>query len=190
MIHKFSFDFRDPYIDFEWDVAYIPTITKETSPYGSGLPATVIGGAAVQLHVTNSAWINDTLEDCIDFLMYLSAPQSIERLASEALVFIPNVKGARMDERLAPFREIFQRRYCAIKWLESMDGKYKKYWRRMLDFYLNDGVELEGFLAMLEENFDAWVRSHAGDAGWDFGPMNQPWQEREATLIRELQPDV
>ena len=178
----------DPYIDFDWGISYIPTITRETSPYGSGTPATVIGGAAIQLHVTNSAWINDNLEDCIDFLMYISAPQNIERLASEALVFIPNVRGAKMDERLAPFNEIFQRQYCAIKWLESMDGKHKKYWRRMLDFFLNDGVELEEFLAMLESNFDGWVSNHAGDAGWDFEPMERAWQQREARLVRELEP--
>lgn len=179
---------KDPYVDFEWGVTYLPTITKATSPYGSGTPATVIGGAAVQLHVTNSAVQNGNLEDCIDFLMYLSSPRVIERLAQEALVFIPNIKGAEMDPRLAPFHEIFQRRYCAIKWLESFDGESKKYFRRMLDYYLNDGVDLEGFLAMLEQNFASWVELHRHDAAWDFGPMEEVWKEREERLIRELEP--
>ncbi|HUW59749.1 MAG TPA: extracellular solute-binding protein [Candidatus Bathyarchaeia archaeon] len=177
----------DPYVDFEWDVAYIPTITKETSPYGPGTPATVIGGAAVQLHVTNSALINGNLEDCIDFLMFVSAPQSIEALASEALIFIPNIVGAKVDERLAPFQEIFKRRYCAIKWLDSFDGEPKKYWRRMLDYYLNDGVDLDGYLEMLEENFAHWVELHRNEAAWDFEPMERVWQERETELLQELQ---
>jgi hypothetical protein len=120
--------------------------------------------------------------------MYLSAPKTIERLAGESLVYIPNLKGAEMDPRLEPFNEIFQRRYCAIKWLESLDGEYKKYFRRMLDYYLNDGVDLDGFIAMLEENFAGWVESHRDDAGWQFGPMEAVWQEREARLARELNP--
>ncbi len=178
----------DPYVDFEWGIAYIPAITRETSPYASGTPATVIGGAAIQLHVTHSAVLNDNLDDCIDFLRYLTAPQNIERLASEALVFIPNIRGAQMDPRLEPFNEIFQRRYCAIKWLESFDGEYKKYWRRMLDYYLNGGVDLDEFLIMLEDNFAQWVEAHRGEPGWDFEPLEAVWQEREANLIRELEP--
>ncbi len=178
----------DPYVDFEWGVAYIPTLTRETSPYASGTPATVIGGAAVQLHVTNSAVLNDCVEECVDFLMYLCAPKNIERLAEESLVYIPNIKGAKMDPRLAPFNEIFQRRYCAIKWLDSFDGEYKKYFRRMLDYYLNDGVDLDGFLAMLEDNFAGWVESHRNDVAWDFDAMEKVWKEREARLVRELEP--
>ncbi len=178
----------DPYVDFEWGVAYIPTITQETSPYGPGTPATVVGGAAVQLHVTNSAVLNGNLEDCIDYLMFLTAPQNIERLASEALVFIPNIDGAEMDPRLEPFSEIFQRRYCAIKWLESFDGEYKKYWRRMLDYYLNGGVELDEFLVLLEGNFAQWVEAHRNEPGWDFAPLEEAWQKREGILLRELEP--
>ncbi len=176
----------DPYVDFKWGISYIPTITEKTSPYASGTPATVIGGAAVQLHVSNSALIKDNLEDCIDYLMFISAPQNIERLASEALVYIPNINGAKMDERLEAFAEIFQRRYCAIKWLESMDGEYKKFWRRMLDYYLNDGVDLDGFLEMLDENLAAWVENHREDEGWDFSSMESVWQQRKDRLLREL----
>ena len=178
---------NDPYIDFEWGIGYLPTITQATSPYGSGTDSTVIGGAAIQLHVTNSAKINNNLEECIDFLMFITAPGNIEQLASEAMVYIPNINGAEMDERLEPFSEIFQRRYCAIKWLESMDGEYKKYWRRMLDFYLNDGVDLDGLIAMLEDNFAGWVQSHRGDAGWDFEKMEQMWEKRKESLVGELE---
>ncbi|MCL5269257.1 MAG: ABC transporter substrate-binding protein [bacterium] len=178
----------DPYVDFEWGVTYIPAITRETSRFASGTPATVIGGAATQLHITNSALINHNVEDCVDYLMFLTAPRNIERQTAEALVFIPNVKGARTDPRLEPFQEIFRRRYCAMKWLESMNGEYKKYWRRMLDYYLNDGVDLDGFLAMLDQNFARWVKSHRGEPGWDFTAMEKIWKEREAALSHELDP--
>jgi ABC-type glycerol-3-phosphate transport system substrate-binding protein len=178
----------DPYIDFDWDVSYIPTVTEEVSPYGSGTPATVIGGAAVQLHITNSAVLNDNLDACVDFLMYLTAPENIERITREALVYIPNIKGVEMDERLEPFAEIFERRYCAMKWLESMDGRYKKYWRRMLDYYLEDGIDREEYLRRLERNFAGWVEEHSGEEGWNFDAMEEVWQERAPELMDELDP--
>jgi hypothetical protein len=189
---------KDPKTGFEWGVGYIPAITKETSPYASGTAATVIGGAAIQLHVTNSAMINNNVEECVDLLMFLSAPQNLQRLTSEALLFIPNVKGAEMSSELQPFFDIFQRRYCAIKWLESMDGRYKKHWRRMLDFYLNDGfadpenqqdpIGLMKFIAELDSNFTTWVAEHSSEPSWEFEVMEKVWKERESELLKELDP--
>lgn len=176
----------DPYVDFDWGVTYLPPLTKASTPYATGSPATVIGGAALQLHVTNSALNNGNLEEVVDFLMFLSAPENIERLTSEAMFFIPNIKGTQADPRLKPFEEIFQRQYCAIKWLDSMDGRYKKYWRRMLDYYLNDGLTLDEYLERMEDNFDGWVASHREEEGWDFEMMEQTWKKNESQLLREL----
>ena len=177
---------HDPLIDFEWGVFYVPALTSASSRWGVGTPATVIGGAAVQLHVTHSAVSNGNLDDCIDFLMYLTAPRNAERLINEAGVFIPNLVDTEMAPQLAPFREIFGRPYCAVKWLESMEGKHKKYYRRMVDYYLQGGVDLDGFLARLEDNFAAWAAGHRDEASWDFDRFEPIWRQREAELIREL----
>lgn len=176
----------DPFVNFDWQVAYLPKLTRETTPYAVGSPASVIGGAAVQLHITNSAVANNTVEDCVDFLMFITAPKNMEKLAAEAKVFIPNVKGAKVDPQLASFQEIFRRHYCAMKWLDSSDGEYKKFWRRMLDYYLEDGVSLDDFLAMLESNFAGWVAAHRDDDGWDFDRLETIWREREGALCNEL----
>jgi len=179
---------RDPYINFDWTVTYIPAITKETSKYASGTPATLIGGAATQVHITSSARYNHCLDECVDFLMGLSTPQNIERIANEALIFMPSVKGAKMDPSLQPFAEIFRRKSCAIQWMEAMDPEYKKEWRRWLDYYLNDGFELDEYLKVLDANFAAWVKSHEKDADWDFTEMESVWQSRKEVLLRELDP--
>ncbi len=179
---------KDPYINFDWTIGYIPTMTRETSRYAAGSPATLIGGACTQVHITNSARNNGTLEQCVDLLMFLSAPQNIERIANEALLFMPNVKGAKMDPRLQPFTEIFKRKSCAIQWMEAMDPEYKKEWRRWLDYYLNDGFGLDEYLKVLDDNFAAWVKSHKNDPAWDFAPMEAVWQERKEVLQRELDP--
>ncbi|RMD95939.1 MAG: carbohydrate ABC transporter substrate-binding protein, partial [Calditrichaeota bacterium] len=97
----------DPYLDFEWGIFYLPKITQVTSPFASGAEASVIGGAAIQLHVTNSARNFHHLPQVIDFLRFYTAPQNLERVINEAKMFLPNVKGIRMDRALAPIHDIF-----------------------------------------------------------------------------------
>ena len=179
----------DPLLKFRWGVFYIPSMTERTSRFAHGTPASVIGGAAMQFHVTNSAVLNGNVEDCIDYLMYLTAPRNAERLINEATIFAPNIRDVQVSKNLMPFQDIFARPYCAIKWMESLDGETKQYWRRMQDYYLQGGVDLDGYLARLEGNFAAWVDSHRGEAGWDFVRMERVWREREAELRHALDPE-
>jgi len=167
----------DPYIDFEWGIFYIPKITKETSKFGIGVDASVIGGAAIQLHVTNSAKIYDHFDQVIDFLMFYTAPQNFERVLNETMMFLPNIKGIKIPKELAPIHDIFQRRYCSIKWLESFDSRYKSYWRRMLDLFLNDGISLDNYLAKLEINFKQYIDEKTKQGNWDFSEHEKKWQE-------------
>jgi len=167
----------DPYIDFEWGIFYIPKITKETSKFGTGIDASVIGGAAIQLHVTNSAKIYNHLDQVIDFLMFYTAPQNFERVLNETMMFLPNIKGIKIPKELAPIHDIFQRRYCSIKWLESFDSRYKSYWRRMLDLFLNDGISLDNYLAKLEINFKQYIDEKTKQGNWDFSEYEKKWQE-------------
>lgn len=179
----------DPSIDFEWGVTYVPRLTTETSKYATaGTKATLIGGAAMQFHVTNSAVINNNVEDCIDFLMYITAPPQMTRLCNEALQFVPNIKGVQVAPELAVFDEVFSRKPIVMQFMENTDGEPKKYWRRWLDMYINDGIELDPYLKRLDANFQRWIDSHRGSANWDFAPMEQVWQERRAFLEAQLDP--
>lgn len=167
----------DPYIDFEWGIFYLPKITKATSPFASDAEASVIGGAAIQLHVTNSATIYDHVNQVIDFLMFYTAPQNLERVLQESLMFLPNVKGIEVPHELKPIHEIFQRRYCSVKWLESFDSRYKSYWRRMLDLFLNDGITLEKYLEKLEGNFQRYIDDKKSKQNWNFDEYEKRWQK-------------
>ena len=172
----------DPYLDFEWGIFYLPKITKSTSRFGSGADASVIGGAAIQLHVTNSAVIYDHLDQVIDFLMFYTAPQNFEKVINETMMFLPNIKGIEIPEELAPINTIFQRRYCSIKWLESFDPKYKSYWRRMFDLFLNDGLLLDQYLAKLEINFQQFLDEKLMKENWDFSEYEEKWQNNGIAL--------
>ncbi len=167
----------DPYIDFEWGVFYLPAMTKKTSEFASGTKASVIGGSAIQLHVTNSAKTYNHLDRVIDFLMFLTAPQNFGKILNEAMMFLPNIKEIDMPEELTPFKNIFNRRYCSIKWLESFDPQYKGYWRRMLDLYLHDGITLDDFLERLENNFNQFGDKKIAEYNWDFTEYEKKWQE-------------
>jgi len=160
----------------------LPPITKATSVYGTGIAASVIGGAAIQLHVTNSAIIYDHLEQVIDFLMFYTAPQNFEKVINETMMFLPNIKGVKIPEELAPINDIFQRRYCAVKWLESFDSKYKSYWRRMLDLFLNDGLTLDQYLAKLEGNLQNYINDKIKKENWDFSHYEEQWQKTGLAL--------
>lgn len=172
----------DPYIEFEWSIFYLPKITQLTSRYGSGADASVIGGSAVQLHVTNSALIYEHLDEVIDFLMFYSAPQNLERVLNETMMFLPNVKGIKVPDELAPIGDIFKRRYCTIKWLESLSSKYKSYWRRTLDLFLNDGLTIDEYLAKLEMNFEQFINEETEKQNWDFTEYEKRWQQNPAPL--------
>ena len=172
----------DPYLEFEWGIFYLPKITRATSRFAIGVDASVIGGAAIQLHVTNSAQRYEHMDQVIDYLMFITAPQNLEAVINEAMMFLPNVNGVRMADELAPIHEIFQRRYCSIKWLESFGTRYKSDWRRILDLFLNDGISLETYLERLESIFERYLNEKAHENNWDFTEYEATWQKKSVAL--------
>jgi raffinose/stachyose/melibiose transport system substrate-binding protein len=172
----------DPYLDFEWGIFYIPAITQKTSPFATGVEASVIGGASLQLHVTNSATHFDHVEEVIDFLMFLTAPDQFESMVNEAMLFIPNIHGVEMLKELKPIRDIFTRRYCAVKWLESFDSRYKSDWKRHLDLFLNDGMTLDQYLAKLESIFQAFFEHKKQHQNWDMSSYETIWKQQAVSL--------
>jgi hypothetical protein len=63
----------------------------------------------------------------------------------------------------------------------------------MLDYYLQDGIGRDEYLARVEENFQAWIDSHLEeDANWreQFEKMEAVWAERRDLLLPELDADA
>lgn len=76
-------------IDFEWGVMPYPELTTETSE-NAGLPAVRgVAGLATPWFITNSAIENETVEGCVDFLMFLTAPENNNRLIGDLKGGIP-----------------------------------------------------------------------------------------------------
>ncbi len=185
--HRLAMD-RD--LGFDWGVFYIPSFTKETTSFASGQPMCVIGGAATQLEVTNSA-ISDTdptlpmdqriaqsqrLKRVIAFLQFLCLPEQYAQIVNEYPHYLPNIVGVDPLPVLQPFEEILARRYTTTKWVYSFDLRFSQIQRRMLELYLTGGAQLDEFLIWQEQNIDAATASMMRRKQPDTHRLEERWQ--------------
>jgi len=181
----------DKDLGFEWGVFYLPEITEATSVFAADTPMCVIGGAAHQLEVTNSA-LKDTdpswpleermekserLERVISFLQFLSLPENVERVVNEYPAYLPNIVGVEGLAPLKPFDEILKRRYTTTKWVYSYDLRFTDIMNRMLGLYLEDGADLEGFLKWQEGNILTAGESLVRRQNVDLTAFEKRWDE-------------
>ena len=180
----------DKDLGFDWGVFYLPPITRATSHLASGHPMCVIGGAAQQYEITNSA-VADTdpelpleermaqserLKRVIAFLQFLSLPENTERVVNEYPCFLPNIVGLEGLPVLKPFEEILERRYTTTKWVYTFDLRFTDIAVRMLGLYLTGGIDLDGFLEWQEDNIRSAGESLLRRKGVDLSLFEERWQ--------------
>jgi hypothetical protein len=179
-------------LGFEWDVFYLPPFTRHTTIYASETPMCVIGGAANQYEVTNTA-IRDTdpslplgermarserLTRVIAFLQFLSLPEQCEQVVNEYPCFLPNIRGVEPLPALRPFDRILQRRYTTTKWTYSFDLRFSDIQERMLGMYLTGGIGLDEFLDWQVRNISAASQNLARRKTTDFEALELAWLDR------------
>ena len=82
--------------DFRYAVIPFPEITKADSPFGGHpLAGAGIAGYTSSWQITNSAVEAGVVELCVDWLMYLTAPENTEMLVNEVGFNLPGVRGAQ-----------------------------------------------------------------------------------------------
>lgn len=172
----------DRQLGFEWGVFYPPSFTQKTTPYASGVPMCVIGGSANQIEVTNSAFgdtgdpaTSERLKRVIALLQFLTLPENARQIVNEYPCLIPNVVGVPVLEPLKPFEEILERAYTTTKWVYTFDLKFSEIQRRMLDLYLNDGIDLDEYLEWQEGNIKAACKNLVTRKPIDTQRMQAAW---------------
>ena len=179
---------NDPMIDFGWEIEYLPPITAETSPFAVGSQASVIGGAAMQYHITSRALAEDNLDLCIDFMHFLTTPANAERIINENGAFIPNIRGAKTLPALEAFGQIIQRHYCAVKWMYTLDSEFNATHKRWYHYYLEGGMDLDEFLELewvyLNEAVDRWLIKQPVDFS-EWPPVPPPDQIQPRSVDAE-----
>ena len=150
----------------------------------------VIGGAATQLEVSSSA-IADTdpdlpmqermaqsqrLKRVIEFLQFICLPENNAQIVNEYPALLPNIIGVETLPILQPFARILERRYTTTKWIFTFDLRFSEIQQRMLELYLTDGIDLDGFLHWQEQNLDAAVANMLKRKVPDMQRLEQRWQ--------------
>jgi raffinose/stachyose/melibiose transport system substrate-binding protein len=175
---------RDPNLGFEWGVFYLPPITQEYSRWASGVDMCVIGGAATQLSVTNSAF-DDTkdiatsqkLKRTVAFLQFLTMPNNAEKVINEVLALLPNIEGVKPRPELETFAEILERDYTTTKWLFTFDLRFNEIMSRMFFLYLQDGISEDDFMDWMDKNVRSASQTVIRRKKLDLGPFEEKWSE-------------
>ncbi|MDX9974580.1 MAG: extracellular solute-binding protein [FCB group bacterium] len=175
----------DKNLGFEWGVFYPPSFTEKTTPYASNVPMCVIGGSANQFEVTNAAY-SDTgdpktsvrLKRVLGLLQFMCLPENADRITNEYPCMISNIVGVPVLPELKPFEEILERPYTTTKWIFTFDLRYAEIYRRTLELYMNDGIDLEGFLVWQEENMDTATANLLKRKALDLEPLQAVWDQQ------------
>jgi raffinose/stachyose/melibiose transport system substrate-binding protein len=161
----------DKKLGFEWGTFYLPQFTRETSRFASNVPMCVIGGAANQFEITNSA-LSDTpsgmpfkerlekserLRRVLQFLQFACVPEQYVKVVNEYECCVSNIVGVPTLPLLKPFETILDRPYTTTKWAFTFDLKFYEVFRRLLELYLNDGLTLDQFLDWQISNLQSAV---------------------------------
>jgi raffinose/stachyose/melibiose transport system substrate-binding protein len=182
----------DKDLGFDWGVFYMPRFSRQTSPYASGRPMCVIGGAATQLEISNSA-VADTdpalpmaqrierserLKRVVSFLQFICLPANNTQIVNEYPGLLPNIVGVETLPILKPFEKILERRYTTTKWIFTFDLRFSEIQQRMLELYLTDGIDLDEFLHWQEQNLDAACANMQQRKAPDMERLEQNWRTR------------
>jgi raffinose/stachyose/melibiose transport system substrate-binding protein len=175
----------DPNLAFDWGIFYLPPIPQSYSRFARGQEQCVIGGSAMQYSVTNHAWsdtgdpkTSERLKRTIAFLQYLTTPKNCDTVVNEQVALLPNIKGVEPHPELLPFDRILQRHYSMTKWFFTFDLQFDQVLLRMLELYLNDGVDDARFVDIIEKDLQRSIKRTIERKDIDVSHFQKVWDER------------
>lgn len=147
---------NDPMRDFELGTFYVPRITSATSEFADdATPVRMIGGASgVQLAVSRSAMDAGTVEESVDFLMYITTPENNGRITSESKELAPIIEGAEVDDSLKSFLEQADRGITPFVIERFFTSEQQDRWFRAMQLFLADDLSLEQATDRLQAVYD------------------------------------
>jgi raffinose/stachyose/melibiose transport system substrate-binding protein len=175
----------DPNINFEWGIFYLPPITSDVCRFARGNDQCVIGGSAMQYTVTNAAWsdtgdpeTSERLKRVIAFLQFITTPKNCDTIVNEQIALLPNIKGVAPHKELEPFDQILQRHYSMTKWFYTFDNQWNQVLMRMLELYLNDGIDRKQFVKTIEKDLERASKRITDRKSLDIERFEAVWKQR------------
>jgi hypothetical protein len=111
-------------------------------------------------------------------LQFLTVPENCKQVVNEQVALLPNIKGVEPHDVLKPFDDFLQRNYSMTKWVFTFDNQFNETMLRMLELYLNDGIDEEEFLRLLEQDMSRTARQIMQRKKLDLGRFEKVWRER------------
>ncbi len=164
---------QDPLRKFRFGMFLVPPLGPGDSRYmGRGIARGVGGATSIQYAITNSAVAAKKVELAVDFLRFITAPQNIQPLVSEAGLFVPNVVGLQGAPTLSLFNEVLRTGATRFNGEDAGPRSADQAFRTLQGFLGGQYTEDET-LARLERYLTVGVEQTLRDntGTWQFGPQ-------------------
>ncbi len=154
--------------DFDYGTFSFPTITEESSPYATGIPAPAIGGytGAGAFTVAQRTEERGTREAAVDFLRFLTAPENFVPMHEDLGAYAPGIRGDfEVSPEIRPFLESLARGTFRIEsFFRGLTRQYSDEFVRVLQEYLTDRVSLQQasqtIQGLLDQAAEDLIESH------------------------------
>jgi len=156
----------DPYREFEMGTSrFLPQITKETTKYYSGVKMPYVGQPDCGPGgITYVAKKRGKVDLCVDWMRFLSKPENVRKVISEAKFTGPNIKGVNLPSELEILSLPEERnRIHDIR----LTHRYSLESAKIREEYLTDQITLDEAMdklqKLMEEEADALIKQY----GWE-----------------------
>ncbi|MCC6454575.1 MAG: extracellular solute-binding protein [Caldilineaceae bacterium] len=169
----------NPDVQFEWATFPLPTFDEDYTEFAVGIPAPMIGGpsAAFQYSIStqqaDSTMSPEKLEAAVDFLKFLTAPQSAGPMVNDLGSFIPTIQGTKPLPTMTDLIESMSNtETMGLMELTIEEGEANF---RLLQEFMGDQTDMTEYMAKVEALMQETVEGLAAENGWDWD--NPPTQE-------------
>ena len=161
----------DPLRTFEFGTFPFPTVTKESSPYATGIAAPAIGGFTGNggEYVVDALTVKrGTRDAAIDWLMFITASQNYVPMANDLGAYAPGLVAAKgLDPALEPFVQSVQKGVFRIEsYLRGLTVKYADQFYGVMQEYLAGRKDLAGACGEIQGYLEQAAADLAAEHGW------------------------
>lgn len=155
---------------FDYGTFSFPTVTKESSPYATGIAAPAIGGFTGDGEYVVDALTEKrgTREVSIDWLMYVTAPDHYIPMVNDLGYFAPGLKDAKnLSPALEPFVQSVQKGVFRMEtYLRGLTVKYADQYYQTMQEYLAGRKDLSQACDEIQKYMNQAADDLIAQNGW------------------------
>ena len=141
---------------FELRTFGYPDLTEEDSKFGGGrMSGKGTAGHTTCWQITETAVKDGTVDKCVDFLMYITAPQNVKRYVNEYGFNLPAIRGVEAAPHLQGFKETMDESDPDFYWhtlnSQHITSELWNNWSRIIVEYILEDITLEEAANRMQE---------------------------------------